>query len=315
MSDISTKKKYMPNVNLVAYLQSAEKLIASSAKLTISPRDFNKIFDSMGDEDIEKWIKELLRRGHGSPLEHSIYVFEVICSRACSHQLVRHRHASYTQYSQRYSDKYLRDLLSKAYELFGEKFTPEYSKHINILVKLREIYDFNSLLDILSEGFIIPPFIVSTRRVEFLRSLVESLIQYYMALATGASFEDARYLLPQAIKTRLIVSMNARELVEVFLPLRMCSRAQWEIRMIAWDLWKQLLSIHSALFKYTGPRCVIYDNRVRDHICSIDDYLAGTCKPVIKRCPELVNGENMVKCLYHASRNPYGDYGLNSSFK
>lgn len=300
----------MPSVSLVAYLQDAERLIASSAKLTISPKDFNKIFDSMSSSDVEKWIKELLRRGHGSPLEHSIYIFEITCSRACSHQLVRHRHASYTQYSQRYSDKYLRDLLAKVYGLFGEEFIAEYSRHAQILSKLYEIDDFDVLLDILSEGFIIPPFVINKRYTGFLRSLVESLMQYYIVLAMGASFEDARYLLPQAVKTKIIVSMNARELVEVFLPLRMCSRAQWEIRMIAWELWRELSMVHNSLFKYTGPRCVIYDNRVREHVCSINDYLMGTCIPVIKRCPELVSNENIMRCLHNASKNPYESDGL-----
>jgi thymidylate synthase (FAD) len=83
-------------------------------KATLTPRDFNSIVGKMSRGDLDEWILELIVRGHGSPLEHSLYIYEVTCSRVCSHQLVRHRHASYTQLSQRYSDKYLRGLVEYA---------------------------------------------------------------------------------------------------------------------------------------------------------------------------------------------------------
>lgn len=62
-------------------------------------------------------------------------------------------------------------------------------------------------------------------------------------------------MLPQAVKTRLLISMNARELLEVFIPLRTCARAQWEIRMVAWQMLSEVSRAEPLLFKYTGPLC------------------------------------------------------------
>lgn len=117
-----TKEKYKPMVKIVEFLDNAPLIIASAGKSTLSPKNIDLILNSMDNEKKNKWIVELVRRGHGSPLEHSIYVFEIICSRVTSHQIVRHRIASYTQLSQRYSDKYLRSLVKKTAEYLGEDF-------------------------------------------------------------------------------------------------------------------------------------------------------------------------------------------------
>lgn len=310
---------YKPQVRLIKYIDNAPGIIASAGKLTISGKEFSDIIESMSNEKIEGWVKELIRRGHGSPLEHSLYIFEVICSRVTSHQIVRHRIASYTQLSQRFSDKYFRNLIERT-ALYVEttcpvikKNTETYKQYTLILEKLLASNpDFETLLDIVGEAFIIPPRIVMERNKLFLEKLVESVKLYYRLLAEGIKYEDARFILPQAVKTRLLVSMNARELIENFLPLRMCMHAQWEIRYIAWSLWRKLMRIHPQLFRYVGPRCILYDNRCRKNPCTTKQYLSGECKPSIERCPELVPCEGIIPCLHLASKDPWGTENLSS---
>ncbi|MEM4717186.1 MAG: FAD-dependent thymidylate synthase [Desulfurococcaceae archaeon] len=293
--------KFSPSVRLLFWLREAEKVITASAKATLSPRDLVDIVENYTNDDVENWVRELITRGHGSPLEHSLYIFEIVCSRVCSHQLVRHRHASYSQLSQRYSDKYLRGLLVKACEHIGCEYREDYRYYIDILDELAvSQLDFDTLLDIIGEAYILPQVIVEKRDKALLKILLESTRRYYEALVKGVSYEDARYLLPQAVKTRVIMSMNARELVEVFLPLRMCTRAQWEIRMLAWGIWKQLMEIHPLVFKYTGPRCVFMENRIRENPCSLVDYLEERCDFTVERCPEKRPRGEIKQCIRKA---------------
>ena len=297
--------KHFPQVRLVAWLNQADSIIASAAKLTISPRDFTEILEGLSSDKKDSWIRELVSRGHGSPLEHSIYVFEVVCSRACSHQLVRHRHASYSQLSQRYSDKFLRKLVEKASALINSDVPEGFLEASKLLEGAGLILDdFHTLLDVVSEAYVIPPVVVEMKEAWFLKELLRATATYYRALASQVPYEDARYLLPQAVKTRILVSMNARELLEVFLPLRMCSRAQWEIRMIAWELRNQLVKTYPAIFTYAGPRCVLLENRARISPCDLEDYLEGKCSFTIQRCPELVPRDKIQSCLKSSSHNP-----------
>lgn len=305
-------EKIKPSVKVVNYTLNSPQIIAVAGKSTISPKDYRSLFEKMEKQDVEKWIIELIRRGHGSPLEHGVYTFEVVCSRVTSHQIIRHRIASYTQLSQRYSDKYLRGLINRIAEYLG-LYTPskprnrdDYRSYLAILTNfLDQDVSFEDLLEVLGEAFIIPPQIVQSRDTVFLKSLVRSVYMYYLAIYNGYSYEDSRYILPQAIKTRLLITMNTRELIESFLSLRMCSHAQWEIRYVAWSLWRELTRIHPEIFQYTGPRCVFVDNRVREYVCRLTDYLNGNCKPVIRRCPELVSSDKIINCLKYASRDPW----------
>ncbi|WP_440060265.1 FAD-dependent thymidylate synthase [Thermogladius sp. 4427co] len=291
--------KYFPYVRLVARLEESSKLIASAAKATISPKDFDHILEGIDEPKIEEWARELVRRGHGSPLEHSIYVFEIVCSRVCSHQLVRHRHASYSQLSQRYSDKYLRGLLNEIRNTMGR--TTGDTDEISLIDEfVKSEPDFQTLLNIVGEAFIVPPRVLEQGDKGFLLALLEGVRHYYSALRAGVSYEDARLLLPQAVKTRIIVSMNARELLEVFLPLRMCSRAQWEIRWIAWMIRDQLMRFDKAVFKYSGPRCILSENRARLEPCTLEDFIEGRCYFTIERCPEMMPRSKIRDCLIQA---------------
>ncbi len=303
--------EYKPCVRLVSYLPEAPKIIAVASKLTISHKPVATIKQKITEEEIRKWIQELILHGHGSPLEHSIYIFEITCSRVTSHQIVRHRIASYTQLSQRYSDKYLRQMISAIAESISPSPNRDRSreKFHQYSIVLRSFMDstndWNKLLDIASKAFIIPPKIISRQDTYFLKNLLNAVSTYYELLAQGVSYEDARYVLPQSIKTRIIMTMNARELIESFLPLRMCSRAQWEIRYIAWSMWRVLNKVHQEIFMYAGPRCVYHDQRARKELCPLKKYLSDECIPSIERCPEKVEREGINKCIIYGSRDPW----------
>lgn len=297
------EEAFKPSVKLVYFIDNAPRLIASSAKLTISPKVFEEIIGNISSEKIRVWIEELIKRGHGSPLEHSLYIFEVTCSRVTSHQLVRHRIASYTQLSQRYSDKFLDEMFMEIHSVLGvDAPINSFASRVKVLENLlTSSMGFNELLKIISKSFILPPQVLEKKDAGFLLAILNSVKSYYEALMKGFSYEDARYLLPQCVKTRLIVSMNARELFEVFLPLRMCSRAQWEIRYIAWRMRSELVKVHPEIFNYAGPRCVLYENRVRDKPEALESFIEGKSVFTISRCPELVPRDGIMDCLRKAS--------------
>lgn len=94
-------------VTLLANTPDPEKLVAAAARLCYSNKEVSEIMENFTEEKIDKFINKLISLGHESPLEHVSFTFGVEgISRACSHQLVRHRIASYSQKSQRYVDEY-----------------------------------------------------------------------------------------------------------------------------------------------------------------------------------------------------------------
>ncbi|MEM4053618.1 MAG: FAD-dependent thymidylate synthase, partial [Ignisphaera sp.] len=145
-------------------------------------------------------------------------------SRVASHQLVRHRIASYTQESQRYSESYMKQVIEclniigagnteKAFEIFKEK--PK------------------DVLHCIEKGFVVPPQIMSNSQAlqTFTEEILRAIYSYYKLLNQGISLEDARFAIPQASKTRLLVTLNLRELLHIAC-LRLKPEAQWEIREI-----------------------------------------------------------------------------------
>ena len=165
---------------------------------------------------MESTVLHAVESGHTSILEHASFTFHIEgISRACSHQLVRHRMASYAQQSQRYAAA--------------------------------------------QDAVAVPPSIKANENaLRFYEDACASAMRAYEAMAAlGIPKEDARYLLPQSVATSMIVTMNARELYEHFFPLRMCSRAQWEIREVARRMRDLILEQDSLafLFRRTGASC------------------------------------------------------------
>ena len=301
-------------VELVSYTSDGERLVASSSKVSLSRKPVKDIF-SIDEPEVTEWIIETYRRQHFSPWEHSVYTFVVDgLSRVASHQLVRHRIASYTQQSHRYTEGYLRYLALEACKLTMKDCTePESKKDRYDLYRsaiaeltLKGEYPYDERVRIASIGFVFPPTLDMDRRYEVSIVYLDSVYRYYTLLYYGARREDARYILPSAVRTRIVVTMNARELVQSFLPLRMCTRAQWEIRRIAWLLWKELVKVHPRLFKWAGPSCVFKENTTRGVPRPLVNYLSGEEEFTIPRCPELVENKAIRGCLLTAYNESIG---------
>jgi len=204
-----------PSAQLLSHSPDPERTVALAARLCYSARGVADLHRDFSDGEVGGLLGKLRSMGHFSALEHAHFVFGVEgISRACSHQLVRHRLASYSQQSQRY-------------------------------VTLREV------------RAVIPPEVEGRPDLASLfREKLEELWAFYARLVDeGVPAEDARYILPNACETKIVVSMNARELRHFF-SLRLCRRAQWEIRALALAMLREVGGIAPRLFEGSGPGCV-----------------------------------------------------------
>lgn len=202
-------------VSLISHTPDPERVVAAAARLCYAPVGAAQLAQDLTAEDIQRLLKTILRSGHLSVCEHASFTFAIEgISRACSHQLVRHRLASYSQQSQRY-------------------------------LKLKE------------PEMIVPPAISNNPQLlEKFTNAVKIACDYYeKLLAAGVEAEDARYVLPQAVETKIVVTMNARELLHFF-TLRTCERAQWEIRELAEEMLKLVLPAAPTIFAKAGPACI-----------------------------------------------------------
>lgn len=219
--------------NPIEFVKPSSIVISSAAKQCYnSSFNYNEHFNSYDGEhldDYELFIQRVAASGHTSILEHASASFLITgVSRALSHQLVRHRLASYTQQSQRY-------------------------------VNITE-----------NEGlqYIIPPSIASNdTALKMFNTEIRSIQQKYdhivnelikSGLSEQRAREDARFILPNATATNLVMTMNYRELGD-FLGKRMCTRAQWEIRELANKIFNIMSELSPCVFGpkgvYKGPKC------------------------------------------------------------
>jgi len=293
-------------VKLVRYTEDAPRLVAVASKVSLSKKPLEQLL-SIDDREVEVWIKETFRRQHFSPWEHASYTFIVDgLSRVASHQLVRHRHASYTQMSHRYTEGYLKALALEACRISGESCQYEsrrdvYWCYAGVITDAMILTSENvkEMARLASIAFVPPPAFNSKEELleEWASTALATASQYYKLLAMGALREDARYVLADSVRTRIVVTANARELVQVLLPLRMCTKAQWEIRYIAWRMWQELVKVHPQLFKWAGPSCVLRENTSRLEPAELKSFIEGTEKLTIPRCPELVENKAIPACL------------------
>ncbi len=203
-------------VNLIKYTQEPEKTVAVAARLCYSPVGVDELMDRLGSEDVQKLVRFVIKSGHLSTTEHINFTFAIEgVSRALTHQLVRHRIASYNQQSQRY-------------------------------VKFRDKFEY-----------ITPPSIEKNKkcRDKFDKLILNAHNLYKELLDEGIEAEDARYILPNASETKIIVTMNGRELLHFF-TVRCCNRAQWEIREMATKMLKLVKKTAPIVFEKAGPNCL-----------------------------------------------------------
>ena len=226
-------------VTLIAHTPEPEKVIASAAKLCYSSSDIATLMNGLTSEKIETFIKKLADIGHQSPLEHCTFTFGIEgVSRALTHQLVRHRIASYSQKSQRYVTE----------GQFEYVIPPEIEKipeAKELFIKAMEcdqlIYD--NLVSILKEKHF-----QNIREYESNKNKAEQI-------AEKKAIEDARFVLPNACETKIITTMNIRALLHFF-EERCCERAQWEIRQMADTMLDICKEIAPNIFAKAGASCV-----------------------------------------------------------
>lgn len=226
-------------VELINYTRDGERLIAQAGKLCYSPVGVDEIMEDLDDESVDKFVKMLMKLGHYSPLEHVSFTFAAEgVSRTLTHQLVRHRLASYSQQSQRYvkldNFQYIIppaiENNEKAKALFLEAMEADKESYLKITDELyKKYYD-----ELIASG-------MSEKKAE--------------SAAEKNAIEDARYVFPNACETKIVFTMNARTLLHFF-EVRTCNRAQWEIREMAIEMIKKVKAIYPSLFVNVGPGCV-----------------------------------------------------------
>lgn len=218
------------HVQLLSYTPDPEQVAAAAARLCYSSATIEELLERSRD-DHAALLAKILDLGHFSVLEHASFTFGIEgISRACSHQLVRHRIASFSQQSQRYV---------AVSERFPAVTPPSIAE--------------NPLL--------------ARRFEEFLDDCHTLYRELYEA---GIPAEDARFVLPNAAETKLVMTMNARELRHFF-ALRCCRRAQWEIRAMATAMLRACKPVAPLLFAGAGPGC-----------------LAGSCPEGKMTCGQIV---------------------------
>ncbi len=203
------------DVRLLYHTPDPERAVAVGARLCYAPVGAAQLMEDLPDKSVRKVLRTIMTSGHFSALEHASYTFAVDgVSRAMTHQLVRHRIASYNQQSQRYV----------AYE-----DEPE---------------------------FIVPPGIAADpqARAAYDAATAAAFSAYRALVDSGVAAEDARYLLPNAMETKIVITMNVRELLHFF-ELRCCKRAQWEIRELALEMLALAEPTAPYVFMDAGASC------------------------------------------------------------
>ncbi len=200
-------------IKLISYTPEPEKVCALAMRLCHYQGSIEELEEKLTPEEVFRLLNKAKKLQHMSIFEHASFTFYIEgVSRVTTHQLVRHRIASYSQQSQRY-------------------------------VRIKDEY-------------VIPETIKKEeQRLNVYKNLIERAFEAYEELVRlGVPKEDARYLLPQAVESKIIVTMNARELMHFF-SLRTCNSAQWEIRELAWRMLELVKNVAPTIFSDAGPPC------------------------------------------------------------
>jgi len=199
---------HTPNPDLTVY--QAARCCYMAGDVTKTPR--------AESEQVQKFIDNLVTSGHESPLEHCSFTFAVSgVSRVVTHELVRHRIASYSQQSQRYVNYSEKDIEGDMYIPLDIRESPAAS----------ETYKY---------------------------ALHRCVTAYNKLIELGIKPQDARYILPNAAPAQIVYTMNARTLLNFF-KLRCCRRAQPEMIELASLMLMAVKKVAPAIFKKAGPPC------------------------------------------------------------
>lgn len=226
-------------VELLAYTPDADKIVAAAAKLCYAKSDIANLMDGLTPEKTESFLKILSDLGHESPVEHASFTFGIEgVSRALLAQITRHRIASFSVQSQRYVSKldfeYVTPPEIEAIPEAKAEFVKAMEEDAEHYEKLRALLTEKHKAVLIAEG---KDEKTATKAAEKMAN------------------EDARFVLPNACDTKIIMTMNVRSLFHFF-ELRCCNRAQWEIRELATEMLRLVKGVAPNLFGHAGPSCV-----------------------------------------------------------
>ena len=229
----------MAKVTLIAHTPDPERLIAASAKLCYSPSSIEQLMDGLDEQKTTDFLNMLTDFGHQSPIEHISFTFGIEeVSRTLLAQITRHRIASFSVQSQRYVKEKQFSFVTppqiaqdpQAAALYQQAMQSAHASYLELSERLAQ----KNLEQLLAEG-------VDEKKA---RSMAEK-----------RAIEDARFVLPNACDTKMMLTMNARSLLNFF-RLRCCNRAQWEIREVAEQMLALVKPIAPTIFAKAGPGCV-----------------------------------------------------------
>ncbi len=226
-------------VTLIAHTPEPEKVVAAAAKLCYSDAHIDELLDGLTEEKTTKFLNMLTDLGHASPIEHASFTFGIEgVSRTLLAQITRHRIASFSVQSQRYvrldDFRYVMppeiEAIPEAKQAFIDSMNEDARRYLDLAKKLEDGHTAEYMAQGMSE-------------------------KAARSKASKQANEDARFVLPNACETKMVVTMNARSLNNFF-SLRCCNRAQWEIRELAKEMWKLVYPVAPTLFRNAGPGCL-----------------------------------------------------------
>ena len=226
-------------VALIAHTPDPEHVLAAAARLCYSSADIATVMESLTPEKTAEFVGKLAALGHESPIEHVSFTFGIEgVSRSLLAQITRHRIASYSVQSQRYVRE----------KMFEYVVPPEIEKEpqakaIFLAAMEEDQRHYEELTAILKEKHL---------KEMLSKGLTEKAAA---SAAEKRAIEDARFVLPNACTTKIMMTMNARSLMNFF-HHRCCNRAQWEIRSVAWQMLALAYEAAPALFGKAGPGCL-----------------------------------------------------------
>ena len=226
-------------VTLIAHTHDPEKTVAAAAKLCYSDAHIETLLDGLTPEKTAAFLQKLSDFGHASPIEHASFTFGIEgVSRTFLAQVTRHRIASFSVQSQRYvrleDFRYVIppeiEKIPEAKAQFVQAMNEDAAKYLELVRTLEESHT----AELVAQG------------------MPEKAAR---AKAAKQANEDARFVLPNACETKMVMTMNCRSLLNFF-NLRCCNRAQWEIREAARQMLKLVLPLAPHIFAAAGPRCL-----------------------------------------------------------
>ncbi|HBP51044.1 MAG: Thymidylate synthase ThyX [Candidatus Shapirobacteria bacterium GW2011_GWE1_38_10] len=203
-------------VKLLSYTKDPEQVVVAAIRQCYAAVGAKELKKKIDKETRQRLIKQVLASGHTSTLEHASFTFGIEgISRVSEIQLIRHR-------------------VGCSYSIQSGRYVKRGEAKFAIPVSIQ------------NDKEILPKYKKILKEVQGL---------YNEMTDKGIKAEDARYLQPQSLQTKIVVTMNARALLH-FLELRCCKRAQWEIQQLANLMLREVRKVAPIIFEKAGASCV-----------------------------------------------------------